>query len=85
MDLVINYKNWVWVASTSSPGLFPSLGGGGGGAREGKSPENEVGVACVNKMADDTLSSEDEEIENPIIARKQQLARFVNQIVTLTV
>jgi len=49
---------------------------------------NEVGVAsgqCVNKMADDTLASEDEEIENPIIARKQQLARFVNQIVTLTV
>ena len=56
--------------------------------REGKSPGNEVGVTCglcVNKMADDTLSSEDEEIENPIIARKQQLARFVNQIVTLTV
>ena len=77
MDVVINYKNWVWVASTSFPGLFP-----------GKSPGNEVGVACglcVNKMADDTLSSEDEEIENPIIARKQQLARFVNQIVTLTV
>ena len=58
MDVVINYKNWVWVASTSFPGLFP-----------GKSPGNEVGVACglcVNKMADATLSSEDEEIENPI-------------------
>ena len=36
--VVINYKNWVWVAC----GL------------------------CVNKMADATLSSEDEEIENPI-------------------
>ena len=67
-------------------GLFPSRGGRP--PREGKAPGNEVGVACglcVNKMADDTLSSEDEEIENPIIARKQQLARFVNQIVTLTV
>ena len=55
--------------------------------REEKSPGNEVGVACglcVNIMADDTLSSEDEEIENPMIARKQQLARFVNQIITLT-
>ena len=90
MDVVINYKNWVWVASTSFPGLFPSRGGRP--TREGKSPGNEVGVACglacglcVNKMADDTSSSEDEEIENPIIARKQQLARFVNQIVTLTV
>ena len=86
MDVVINYKNWVWVASTSFSGLFPSRGGRP--PREGKSPGNEVGVACglcVNKMADDTLSSEDEEIENPIIARKQQLARFVNQIVALTV
>ena len=37
--------------------------------REGKSPGNEVGVACglcVNELADATLSSEDEEIENPI-------------------
>ena len=53
-----------------------------------KSPGNAVGVACVlcvNKTADSTLSSEDEEIENSIIARKQQLAKFVNQIVTLTV
>ena len=36
---------------------------------EGKSSGNEVGVACglcVNKMADATLSSEDEEIKNPI-------------------
>ena len=60
MDIVINYKNRVWVASTSFPGRPP---------REGKSPGNEVGVACglcVNKMADATLSSEDEEIENPI-------------------
>ena len=42
---------------------------GGAPPREGKSPGNEVGVACgmcVNKMADATLSSEDEEIENPI-------------------
>ena len=34
-----------------------------------KNPGNEVGVACglcVNKMADATLSSEDEEIENSI-------------------
>ena len=74
MDVVINYKNWVWVtvwvASTSFPRLFPSRGGGGGHpSRQGKSPGNEVGVACglcVNKMADATLSSEDEEIENPI-------------------
>ena len=61
MDVVINYKNWVWVASTSFPGLFPSRGGRP--SREGKSPGNEVGVACglcVNKMADATLSSEDE-------------------------
>ena len=36
--MVINYKNWVWVAC----GL------------------------CVNKMTDAMLSSEDEEIENPI-------------------
>ena len=53
----------VWVASSSFPGLFPSHGG------EGKSPGNEAGVACglcVNKMADAALSSEDEEIENPI-------------------
>ena len=60
MDVVINYKNWVWVVSTWFPGHPP---------REGKSPGNEVGVACglcVNKMADATLSSEDEEIENPI-------------------
>ena len=59
--MVINYKNWVWVASTSFPGLLKP--------REGKSPGNEAGVACglcVNKMADTTLSSEDEEIENPI-------------------
>ena len=58
MDVVINYKNWVWVATTSFPGLFP-----------GKSPRKEVGVACglcVNKMTDATLSSEDEEIENSI-------------------
>ena len=40
--------------------------------QEGKSPGNEVGVAWgawglyVNKMADATLSSKDEEIENPI-------------------
>ena len=84
--MVINYKNWVWVASTSFPGLFSYRGGRP--SREGKSPGNEIGVACglcVNKMADDTLSSEDEEIENLIIARKQQLARIVNQIVTLTV
>ena len=67
MDVVINYKNWVWVATTSFPGLFPSRGGYP--PREGKSPGKEVGVACglcVNKMADATLSSEDEEIENPI-------------------
>ena len=60
MDVVINYKNWVWVASTSFPGIFPSRGG---------SPGKEVGVACglcVNKMADAALSSEDEEFENPI-------------------
>ena len=66
MDVVINYKNWVWVASTSFPGLFPSLGGRP--PREGKSPGNEVslvGVACVlcvSKMADATLSSEDEDL-----------------------
>ena len=24
MDVVIYYKNWVWVVSTSFPGLFPS-------------------------------------------------------------
>ena len=56
----------LWVASKSFPGLFPSRGGP---PREGKSPGNEVGLACglyVNKMADATLSSEDEEIENPI-------------------
>ena len=67
MDVVINYKNWVWVASTSFPGLF--LSRGGRPPREGKSPGKEVGVACglcVNKMADATLPSEDEEIENPI-------------------
>ena len=67
MDVVINYKNWVWVASTSFPGFFPSPGGRP--PRAEKSPGNEVGVACglyVNKMADATLSSEDEEIENPI-------------------
>ena len=67
MDVVINYKNWVWVATTSFPGLFPSRGRRS--PREGKSPGKEVGVACglcVNKMADATLSSEDEEIENPI-------------------
>ena len=66
MDVVINYKNWVWVASTSFPRLFPSRGGCP--PQEGKSPGNEVGVACglyVNKMADATFSSEDEEIENP--------------------
>ena len=65
MDVVINYKNWVWVASTWFPGHLP---------REGKSPGNEVGVACglcVNKMADATLSSEDEEIETHL---KVQLA-----------
>ena len=55
MDVVINDKNWVWVAPTSFPGLFSSRGG--------KSPGNEL---YVNKMADATLSSEDEEIENPI-------------------
>ena len=70
MDALINYKNWVWVASTSFPGLFPSRGGLGGGRPppEGKSPGNEVGVACglcVNKMTDATLSSEEEEIEPP--------------------
>ena len=67
MDVLINYKNWVWVASTSFPGLFPSRGERR--PREGKSPGNEVGVACglcVNIMADAKLSSEDEEIENPI-------------------
>ena len=67
MDVVINYKNWVWVASTLFPGLFPSRWGRP--QREGKSPGNEVGVACglcVNKMADASLSSEDEEIENAI-------------------
>ena len=67
MDVVVNYKKWVWVTSTSFPGLFPSREGRP--PREGKSPGNEVGVACglcVNKMADATLSSEDEEIENPI-------------------
>ena len=61
--MVINYKNWVWVASSSFPGLFPSHGG------EWKSPGNEAGVArglCVNKIVDAALSSEDEEIENPI-------------------
>ena len=66
MDVVINYKNWVWVASTPFPGLF--LFRGGRPTQEVKSPGNEVGVACglcVNKMADATLSSEDEEIENP--------------------
>ena len=65
--MVINYKNCVWVASTSFQGLFPSRGGRP--TREVKSPGNEVEVACglcVNKMADATLSSEDEEIENPI-------------------
>ena len=66
MDVVINYKNWVWVASTSFPGLFPSRGGRP--PQEGKSPGDEVslvGVACVlcvNKMADATLSSEDEDL-----------------------
>ena len=68
LHVVINYKNWVWVASSSFPGLFPSHGG------EGKSPGNEAGVVrglCVNKMADAALSSEDEEIENPL---KLQLA-----------
>ena len=67
MDVVINYKNWVWVASTWFPGLFPSPGGCP--PREGKGPGNDVGVArglCANKMADATLSSEDEEIENSI-------------------
>ena len=67
MDVVINYKNGVWVASTSFSGLF--LSRGGRPPREGKSQGNEVGVACglcVNKMADATLSSKDEEIENPI-------------------
>ena len=81
MDVIIDYKKWVWVASTSFPGLFPT-----GGRR--KALGTRLGVACVlcvNKTADATLSSEDEEIENPIIARKQQFARFVNQIVTLTV
>ena len=42
---------------------------GGRPPREGKSAGNEVGVACglcVKKMTDATLSSEDEEIENPI-------------------
>ena len=55
VDVVINDKNWVWVASTSFPGLFPSRGGA---PREGKSPGNEVGVACglcVNKMTDARL------------------------------
>ena len=48
---------WVWVASTSYPGLFPSRGG------------RRLGVAyglCVNTTADVTLSSEDDEIENLI-------------------
>ena len=47
---------------------------GGRPPREGKSLGNEVGVACglcVNKIADATLSSEDEEIETPL---KLQLA-----------
>ena len=64
MDVVINYKNWVWIVSF--PGLFPSCGGCP--LQEGKSYWNTVGVACglcVNKMADATLSSEDKEIENP--------------------
>ena len=63
MDVVITYKNWFWVASTSFPGLFPSRGGRP--PREGKSPGNKVEVACgrvgrglcVNKMAEATLSS----------------------------
>ena len=45
-------------------------------------------------MADATLSLEDEEIENPIetavsrgasLVEPEKLARFVNQVVTLTV
>ena len=53
------------VAPTSFPGLFPSSGGRP--PREGKSPGNEVGVACglcVNKMVDAMLTSEDK--GNPI-------------------
>ena len=68
MDVVINYKNWVWVASNSFPGLFPSRGGAFPTRRE-KRWERGWGIACglcVNKMTDATLSSEDEEIENPI-------------------
>ena len=55
--MVINYKNWVWVASTSFPGPFFSRGGTP--PREEKSPGNEIGVAhglCVNKMADATIT-----------------------------
>jgi len=96
VDVVINYKNWVWVASTSFPGLLPSHGGRP--PREGKSPGNEVGVACglcVNKLADATLSSEDEEIENPIETAVSRVASLVEpekasisrkgKVITLTV
>ena len=80
MDVVINYKNWAWVASTSFPGLFRP-------PREGKSPGNEVGVACglcVNKMADATLSSEDEEIENPFetAVSRGALLHLLSNIIT---
>ena len=87
------------VAPTSFPGLFPSSGGRP--PREGKSPGNEVGVACglcVNKMADAKLSSEEKQIKNPIetaVSKGASLVepekasisrkRKVNQIVTLTV
>ena len=67
---VILFTHSPQATPTSFPALFPSHGKRP--PREGKSPGNEVslvGVACVlcvNKMADATLSSEDEEIENPI-------------------
>ena len=64
VDVVIIYKSWVWVATTSLTGLFPSRRGAP--HEKGKA---QGGVACglrVYKMADATLSSEDQEIENPI-------------------
>ena len=80
MDVVINYKYWVNLNLV--PRVFPvSLGAiPPHPPREGKSPGNEIGLACgcglcVNKMAGAKLEIKNlVELEKAPISRKQIFA-----------
>ena len=60
--MVINYKNWVWVALVPRAFLF-SWGGATHEKGEALGTRLVVCGLYVNKMADATLSSKDEEIK----------------------